>query len=649
MIQLSNLYKSYKDREYPILKNAFLNLPNTGLFFLQGRNGSGKSTLLNILSGADQDYEGKISIGDQSLDKKHYSTFAEKNVIYLTQDPIVFDDESVLDNLLITYGRRYKSAAVEAIHRCGLDAQIQQRAGTLSHGERQRLAIARALVKKPAIILADEVTSNLDRPNALNILQLLTELSKNSLVVFATHEANILTGFSPRGVISIEAGQVFLETKTAVESENESKTNIAGNSILNAVSWALLRNRFTWIMTAVICLISLASAIGFQQIGNAYPSRGETIYQSALLNGPAVAFSASFDEANRLPTGSFFQDTGDSRASFSEKISDVLEPGSSVSATLGLSLESEDEETISDAFKQAGIQLQYGHYPKSEDEIVVSSLCWKWIVASRRWDNQQMLTLLEEGETLQVPQLGDEISGIYIPFSSISEEDYAKRLAQISKTDTGSLACFSLGLNTAFTISSGNGSRWIAKVDDSTRSLLAEYCPAMLSGMVIATSGSGVGSDVYAPFSGGVDWFDILNENAYEWAGYAVAVFPLLWAFGLQAILAIHDQKGYCMSRVIGITRRTQIVGTVLCSLISFLLGFVLGAGLGFAISAIFHSAISNSFSGLLLPSFASPDWIVGLFSGISTALAVVATGLLVSFVMSPKNLTRKLDQLKDR
>ena len=197
-IILKNISKKYFNGKVTKVLNDInfeFELGNT--YSIVGPSGSGKSTLLNMLSLIDSPTSGSIEIFDNKINnelKDQNDIIRSKNIGIIYQDKNLLPDFTCLENvyfpkLLATKNRDLAVAdAKKIIKKIGLYSKINNFPSELSGGEAQRIAISRALINSPKIILADEPTGSLDFDNAKNIFNLLFSLkSKDRIIIFATH------------------------------------------------------------------------------------------------------------------------------------------------------------------------------------------------------------------------------------------------------------------------------------------------------------------------------------------------------------------------------------------------------------------------------------------------------------------------------
>ena len=197
-IELKNVSKNYtSSKKIEVLKNINYTFKSGKIYSLIGPSGSGKSTLLNLISLIDKPSSGfikldNLKINDNEIDQRDIIRSKKIGIIY--QDKNLLADFTTLENVYLarlSLSDNKKKAVVDAknlLKKVGLDKRLNHFPSELSGGESQRVAISRALINSPDIILADEPTGNLDNKNAKDIFKLLFSLrNKNRIIVFATH------------------------------------------------------------------------------------------------------------------------------------------------------------------------------------------------------------------------------------------------------------------------------------------------------------------------------------------------------------------------------------------------------------------------------------------------------------------------------
>lgn len=215
IVKVENLTKSYGDGEAKVdaLKNVNLSINKGEFIAIVGPSGSGKSTLLHLLGGVDSPTSGKVYINDvdiYSLKEKDLSIFRRRNVGLIYQFynliPVLTAKENILLPAELDNRKVEKDYLEDLLKTLGLSGRENHLPNELSGGQQQRTSIGRALINRPAIILADEPTGNLDSKNSKEVLELLKLSVKkyNQTLIMITHDANI--ALQADRVITIEDG-----------------------------------------------------------------------------------------------------------------------------------------------------------------------------------------------------------------------------------------------------------------------------------------------------------------------------------------------------------------------------------------------------------------------------------------------------------
>ena len=198
MIELNNISKNYlSSKKIEVLKNINFIFKPGKIYSLVGPSGSGKSTLLNLISLIDKPSGGIIKFGSIKINENNIDqrdTLRSKKIGIIYQDKNLLSDFTTLENVYLARlsldndKKKAISDAKNIIKKVGLDKRLGHFPSELSGGESQRVAISRALINSPEIILADEPTGNLDHKSAKDIFKLLFSLkNKKRIIIFATH------------------------------------------------------------------------------------------------------------------------------------------------------------------------------------------------------------------------------------------------------------------------------------------------------------------------------------------------------------------------------------------------------------------------------------------------------------------------------
>lgn len=226
MVKIENVTKIYEQKENPKDKKGIVTkaLDNVSAIIQDGEftafagpSGSGKTTMLNLIGCLDSITSGKIFIDDKDISTM---TSQDKNLIRQQKIGFIFQSYNLIPvltaqenvelalDLLKKYSKEeISNMAYEILKEVGLDGLQNRKPNQLSGGQQQRVSIARALVKKPSVILADEPTANLDSKNGLNIIELMQELNRthNTTFIFSTHDKMVMEHC--RRIIKIKDGK----------------------------------------------------------------------------------------------------------------------------------------------------------------------------------------------------------------------------------------------------------------------------------------------------------------------------------------------------------------------------------------------------------------------------------------------------------
>ncbi len=275
MIEIKNLTKTYHNhnQDFEGLRNVTLTLPDEGLIFITGESGNGKSTLLNVLSGLDSYDKGQVLINGvdlNSLTDSEMFAYRANYSSFMFEDNNLIEDLNVIENIKLGAEFNGKKLSDETIENI-LDVlkiadKKLSRPNELSCGQRQRVCMARALIKEPKVFFVDEPSGHLDKENADLIWQVLKKLSEDILVVAVSHDETVVNKYADR-TITLKDGKVAKDSApiptTRVKSKDVKPISFdrygrIGNKNLMKLSFGNLKKRlFRSIICVVLSIVSL--------------------------------------------------------------------------------------------------------------------------------------------------------------------------------------------------------------------------------------------------------------------------------------------------------------------------------------------------------------------------------------------------------
>ncbi len=280
MIEIKNLTKTYisKSKERVlVLNNISLTLPSKGLVFLLGESGAGKSTLLNILGGVERPDSGEIKVDSLDIQKCtdiQLDKYRNSHVGFIFQDFNLLNNFNVIDNVALAQdlqSKQHIGKAKDALSAVNMSGYEKRKINELSGGQKQRVAIARAIIKESKIILADEPTGALDAKTGRTILELLKDISKDSLVLVVSHDEAFANQFADR-IIRIAYGEIIddIESKhntsdadckdkdESKDSMQKKRYSLSAKTVAKMSAYSLGGKKIRLAITLILCIVSFA-------------------------------------------------------------------------------------------------------------------------------------------------------------------------------------------------------------------------------------------------------------------------------------------------------------------------------------------------------------------------------------------------------
>lgn len=339
MIELKDIRKSYKTGSFvqTALGGVSICFRANEFVAVLGPSGSGKTTLLNILGGLDHSDGGDIIINGTSTSKyksSDWDTYRNHRIGFIFQSYNLIPHQSILSNveLALTLSgvsrSERRTRATSALEKVGLGEHIHKRPNQLSGGQMQRVAIARALVNDPDIVLADEPTGALDTETGVQVMDLLSEIARDRLVIMVTHNPELAEQYATR-IVRLSDGQITDDSNPLTpEEEAAEAAAVAGPtgeshrkasmSFLTALSLSfnnLMTKKGRTFMTAFagsIGIIGIAAILALSNGVNGYIAKVE---EDTLSSYPLSITQSSYDLSSLLTGSSGSSDDGDDGSS----------------------------------------------------------------------------------------------------------------------------------------------------------------------------------------------------------------------------------------------------------------------------------------------------------------------------------------------
>ena len=236
MLQLQHISKVYHtgDQEFHALKDISIRFRENEFVSILGQSGSGKTTLLNIIGGLDQYTSGDLLIQGKSTKQfkdRDWDSYRNHTIGFVFQSYNLIGHQTALSNVEIAMTlsgvskAERKKRAIEVLERVGLKDHLYKKPSQMSGGQMQRIAIARALVNNPKVVLADEPTGALDSETSVQIMDLLKDIAKERLVIMVTHNPELAQKYSTR-IVQVLDGNILSDSNPCEPIEETKQVDI---------------------------------------------------------------------------------------------------------------------------------------------------------------------------------------------------------------------------------------------------------------------------------------------------------------------------------------------------------------------------------------------------------------------------------------
>ena len=236
MLQLQHISKVYHtgDKEFHALKDISIRFRENEFVSILGQSGSGKTTLLNIIGGLDQYTSGDLLIQGKSTKQfkdRDWDSYRNHTIGFVFQSYNLIGHQTALSNVEIAMTlsgvskAERKKRAIEVLERVGLKDHLYKKPSQMSGGQMQRIAIARALVNDPKVVLADEPTGALDSETSVQIMDLLKDIAKERLVIMVTHNPELAQKYSTR-IVQVLDGNILSDSNPCEPTEETKQVDI---------------------------------------------------------------------------------------------------------------------------------------------------------------------------------------------------------------------------------------------------------------------------------------------------------------------------------------------------------------------------------------------------------------------------------------
>lgn len=318
MLEVKKISKTYVtgDLKQNALDGVSLSFRDCEFVSILGPSGSGKTTLLNIIGGLDGYDDGDLIINSISTKKyksKDWDSYRNHTIGFVFQSYNLIPHQTVLSNveLALTISgiskKERRKRALDALEQVGLREQAHKKPNQMSGGQMQRVAVARALVNNPDILLADEPTGALDSETSIQVMELLKKISKDRLVIMVTHNPELAEEYSTR-IVKLKDGKIIDDSnpyKVSKKTEVATYKNLGKSSMSLTTAFGLSLNNLMTKKGRTI-LTSFAGSIGIigialiLSLSNGFQNYIDKVQEEMLTSYPLSIYKETTDTTSLL-------------------------------------------------------------------------------------------------------------------------------------------------------------------------------------------------------------------------------------------------------------------------------------------------------------------------------------------------------------
>lgn len=580
------------------------------------------------MAGKITGYDGKIIINNQLIDDKNRENLLSEHISYLTQDSLIFDEETVIDNLLLPFDKRDKEKAILILKEMGLQDAILSKAKDLSAGEKQRLSFARVLYEPKEIILIDEITSNLDEENSKYISNKIAQLSKDHLVIFATHEQFLNQDDDQYNRLVIKEGQIAEVKRTVNDRGCIKDIFIKSGGIKTDVLNAYKREKSSHVICFIITLIlSFASmllcSIGFSfeskttktDLGVLYESKYREKLQDVYSKTTPVFLASDEDKYNGYGYNLIYDMC--SKVDINQK--NTKDIGSAYS---GMFVYPKHEDI---GFQQ--IEITIGREPKDEGEVIISDFCYQHFDGDKALPSKRYIF---QGQYTVV--------GVYKGLD-LSNMVYRYQDSENKNIDVKTRISYAFMSESIFGFTSNKMTNYYAYQNTIENQKVYLNSDGQISSFYNPIAIDKSGKDALAIFK---------NADVFKTSAYSLMIISGMFYIAFIITFYVRNKRKYLLLRFLGTSRNRFTRGNVISFSITTVISFVLA----FLLSQLAIFLMNNSYSHVILGCAIRPFEYMYMSVlhcfGIAILFIAVFSVVIYKFLVK-KDLDKQISEVKKR